>query len=141
MRYRSIDRRRGLYPVTTMCRLRVSRSGYYAWRVRPESDRDETDRKLRPMIQQIHAESKGTYGAPRIRAELGSQGHCYGRHKVARLMRIAGVKGCPRRCFNVTTQSDPSHPVAKNLLKQDFTAGSVNHRWASGITYISTHQG
>ena len=125
-----------------MCRLlQVSRSGYYAWRSRPESARDKTDRELIPLIRQIHADSKGTYGSARVRAELAAQGRCHGRHKVARLMRIAGIKGCPKRRFNVTTQSDPSHPVASNLLKQDFTARSVNRRWAADITSISTQQG
>ena len=75
MRYRSIDRRRRLYPVRMMCRLlKVSRSGYYAWRVRPESARDKTDRELTGSIRRIHMESKGTYGSPRIRAELKSEG-------------------------------------------------------------------
>ena len=142
MRYRSIDRRRGMYPVRMMCRLlRVSRSGYYAWRARPESTRDKTDRKLTGMIRRIYTESKGTYGSPRVRAELRSQGLDYGRHKVARLMRLASLKGCPKRRFKVTTQSDPSHPVADNLIKQDFTAATADRRWASDTTYISTQQG
>jgi len=142
MRYQSIDRRRYLYPVRMMCRLlKVSRSGYYAWRARPESVRDKTDRQLTGVIRRIHAESKGTYGSPRIRAELRSQGLDYGRHKIARLMRLARLKGCPSRHFKVTTQSDPSHPVAANLIKQDFTADSTDQRWASDTTYISTQQG
>jgi putative transposase len=69
------------------------------------------------------------------------ESHRCGRHKVARLMRKAGLKGCPKRPFRVTTQRDPSHPVADNLLEQDFTASGPNERWASDITYISTHQG
>ena len=81
MRYWSINRRRGLYPVRMMCRLlEVSRSGYYAWRERPESVRDKTDRRLTGVIRRIHAETKGTYGSPRIRAELKSEGLDYGRH-------------------------------------------------------------
>ena len=142
MRYRCIDRRRAVYPVRMMCRLlKVSRSGYYAWRVRPESERDKTDRELTRMIRRIHGQSKGTYGSPRIRMELKSQGFHYGRHKVARLMRKAGLKGCPQRRYKVTTQSDPSHAVAENLIKQDFSAPAVNRRWAADITYISTQQG
>ena len=142
MRYRSIDRRRSLYPVRMMCRLlKVSRSGYYAWRGRSESARDKTDRQLTGAIRRIHVESKGTYGSPRIRAELKSQGLDYGRHKVARLMRLARLKGCPKRRYKVTTQSDPSHPVARNLLRQNFTAESADRRWASDTTYISTQQG
>jgi putative transposase len=77
----------------------------------------------------------------KITAELKEEDHLCGRHKVARLMRIVGLKGCPKQTFKVTTQRDPSHPVADILLKQDFTAEGPNERWASDITYISTHQG
>lgn len=142
MRYRCIDRRRDQYPVRMMCRLLgVSRSGYYAWRVRPESERAQTDRQLIRAIRRFHAESDGVYGAPKITAELRAEGYQCGRHKVARLMRQAGLRGCPKRRFKVTTQRDPNHPVADNLLGQDFTADGPNERWASDITYISTHQG
>jgi putative transposase len=142
MRYRCIDRRRHHYPVRMMCRLlEVSRSGYYAWRVRPESQRAKTDRDLTRVIRRLHAESGGVYGSPKMRHELGEDGCPCGRHKVARLMRKAGLKGCPKRRFKVTTQRDPSHPVADNLLEQDFTAPGPNERWASDITYISTRQG
>ena len=142
MRYQCIDRHRNQYPVRMMCgALKVSRSGYYAWHTRPESDRGVTDRALTQAIQVIHRESKGVYGAPKICAELKAQGHHHGRHKIARLMRLAGLRGCPQRRFKVTTQSDPSHPVAKNLLQQDFRAKAPNHRWASDITYIDTQQG
>ena len=142
MRYICIDRRRRQYAVRMMCRvLKVSRSGYYAWRIRPESQRAKTDRELMRVILGIHIDSDGVYGAAKITAELNEEGYPCGRHKVARLMRIAGLKGCPKRSFKVTTQRDPSHAVADNLLQQDFTAGGPNERWASDITYISTHQG
>jgi putative transposase len=142
VRYICIDRRRSQYPVRMMCRiLKVSRSGFYAWRVRPESHRAKTDRELTVLIRRIHIDSDGVYGAAKITAELKEEGYQCGRHKVARLMRKAGLKGCPKRSFRVTTQRDPSHPVADNLLEQDFTADGPNERWASDITYISTHQG
>ena len=142
MRYLCIDRRRNQYPVRMMCRLlAVSRSGYYAWRIRPESQRAKTDRELTELIRQIHRDSDGVYGAVKITAELHEQGYRCGRHKVARLMRIAGLKGCPKTTFKVTTQRDPKHTVADNLLDQDFTAEGPNERWASDITYIKTRQG
>lgn len=142
MRYRCIDRRRAIYPVKMMCRaLKVSRSGYYAWRSRPESKRARADRELTRIIRRIHAESRGVYGSPKIRKELEVEGFHHGRNKVARLMRQAGLKGCPHRRFKRTTQSDPSHAVANDLVKQDFTAGFPNRLWASDLTYISTHQG
>ena len=142
MRYRCIHRRRSQYPVKLMCRvLRVSSSGYYAWRIRPESQRAKTNRELAQVIRRVHAESKQVYGRPKVTAELKAEGYGCGQRKVGRLMRIAGLRGCPQRRFQVTTQSDPSHPVASNLLRQDFTAEAPNQRWAADITYISTHQG
>jgi len=142
VRYICIDRRRSQYPVTMMCRvLKVSRSGYYAWQVRPESERAKTDRQLTGVIRRLHTESKGVYGSPKITEDLRDEGYRHGRHKVARLMRIAELRGCPKRRFRVTTQRDPSHPVAENLLDQDFTAEVPNQRWAADITYISTNQG
>jgi len=142
VRYACIDRRRKQYPVRMMCRLlEVSRSGYYTWRVRPESQRVKTDRELLKRIRQIHADSDGVYGAVKIAAELNEQGCPCGRHKVARLMRRAGLKGCPKTTFKVTTQRDPKHAVADNLLQQNFAAENPNERWASDITYIKTRQG
>ncbi len=142
MKYACIDRRRNRYRVRMMCGLlNVSRSGYYAWRGRPESPRAKRDRELMSKIRRAHARSKGVYGSPRVHAELAADGVRVGRHKVARLMRLARLRGCPRRRFRVTTQRDPSHPVAKNLLRRNFSADAPNQRWASDITYISTHQG
>ena len=142
MRYACIDRRHNDYPVRLMCRLLdVSASGYYAWRQRPESARVERDRKLLEKISRIHQASKGVYGSPRVHAELVAEGIAVGRHKVAQLMRSARLRGCPKRRFRVTTQRDRSHPVAHNLLKQDFTAEAPNRRWAGDITYIPTRQG
>ena len=142
MRYRCIHRRRNQYPVNMMCRvLRVSRSGYYAWRVRPESQRAKTDRVLTRVIRRVHAESKQVYGSPKVTAELKDEGYSCGQRKVARLMRLAGLRGCPQRRYKVTTQSDPRHLVASNLLQQDFTARAPNQRWAGDITYVYTNQG
>jgi len=92
-------------------------------------------------IRRVHQDSNGVYGSPRVHAELIANGVSVGRHKVARLMRLARLRGCPKRRFRVTTQRDPSHLVAKNLLKQDFAADAPNKRWAADITYIPTHQG
>jgi len=142
MRYLCINRHRKQYPVKMMCgALKVSRSGYYAWRERPESDRAIIDCELTRMIREIYRDSKGVYGAPKIHQVLKAQGHHHGRHKVARLMRLAGLKGCPQRRFKVTTQSNPNHPVAKDLLQRNFTAMAPNQQWVSDITYIDTQQG
>ncbi len=140
MRYSCIHRRRSHHPVRMMCRsLRVSASGYYAWRIRPESHRSRYDRQLTRTIHLVHAESDGTYGSPRVHAELNAAGLPCGRAKVARLMRKTGLRGCPKRRFRVTTKSGIAG--AGNLLEQDFSAETANERWASDITFIWTGQG
>ena len=140
MRYACIHRRRRLYPIRTMCHaMRVSASGYYAWRTRPESRRRRYDRELTQAIRLLHAESDDTYGSPRLHAELNASGFACGRAKVARLMHNAGLKGCPKRRYRVTTRRGGA--PASNLLQQDFSAATVNERWASDITYLSTGQG
>lgn len=125
-----------------MCRLLgVSRSGYYASKTRGESKRSKQDRRLMEDIKRIHVASKGVYGAPRVRAELAAEGLHVGRHKVAKLMRLARLRGCPKRRYRVTTKQDPRHRTAKNLLQQDFSAGEPNQIWVADITYIPTRQG
>ena len=142
MKYACIERRRSHYPVRMMCRLsRVSASGYYAWRTRPDCPRAKTDRELTAKIKRVHAQSKGVYGSPKIKAELASEGCHVGRNKVAKIMRLERLRGCPKRRFRVTTQRNPAHRVARNLLQQNFVASAPNQRWVADITYISTHQG
>jgi len=123
-----------------MCQaMKVSPSGYYAWRTRPESRRTRQDRELMRAIRLVHAESDGTYGSPRIHAELNASDMICGRAKVARLMHSAGLRGCPKRRFRVTTRRGGA--PASNLLDQNFTATTSNERWASDITFIWTGQG
>ena len=88
-----------------MCQaLKVSPSGHYAWPTRPESRRRRYDRELTQTIRLLYAESGGTYGSRRLHAELNDSGFACGRAKVARLMHNAGLKGCPKRRFRVTTK-------------------------------------
>ncbi len=142
MRYRCIHRRRHQHSVRMMCQLlRVSRSGYYDWRGRCESARRVRDRELTLLIRQLHLESNGVYGSRKIRQDLIDMGEHCGRHRVARLMRESGLKGCPKRRFRRYKDSPPSHPVAANLVNQNFRASRVDERWASDITFISTRQG
>jgi putative transposase len=125
-----------------MCRvLNVSKSGYYAWRTRPESVRAKTDRELTRLIRRYHADSGGVYGSPKIRADLHDEGFKVGRNRVARLMREAGLRGCPKRRFRVKSAKAAGHLVSSNLLAQNFRAEQANERWASDITYIHTTQG
>jgi len=125
-----------------MCRvLQVSRSGYFAWAQRVESARRQRDRELLLQIRRVHLESRGVYGARKVHRELLRLGEACGRHRVARLMRQDGLKGCPKRRFRRLASTAPSHPIAANLLQQDFTARRANERWAADITFIATRQG
>jgi len=126
-----------------MCRvLQVSRSGFYAWLGRVESDRARENRQLIELIRGVFAESREVYGAPRVFRTLRHRSVSCGRHRVARLMRIAGMRSKTRRRFRVkTTDSDHDLPVAPNRLRQDFTATSPNQVWVSDITYIPTGEG
>lgn len=125
-----------------MCRtLGVSRSGYYAWRQRPCSQRQVADSKLAHEIEVIFEESRQTYGSPRIREELAAQGLRVGRNRIVRLMQELGISAQTRRRFRVTTDSDHTYPVADNLLNREFDVPSPNTVWASDITYLWTDQG
>lgn len=130
------------HPVATMCRvLEVSASGYYAWRKRPLSARARADVALTTEIQAIHRESRGTYGAPRIHAELAAQGVHIGRKRVARLMRSVGLQGVSRRRQFRTTVRDETARPAPDLVDRDFAAAGPNRLWVADITYIATGAG
>jgi len=126
----------------TMCRvLEVSPSGYYAWRKREPSKRRQEDDVLRDQIQQIHRDSRGIYGSPRIHAEMQDEGVRIGRKRVARLMRQDGVVGVTRRKFVRTTRRDPIARPAPDLVERQFTATGPNQLWVADITYIPTLAG
>ena len=130
------------YPVATQCRLLgVSTSGYYAWRRRGTSARAEADWELLSMIQAIHAGSRGTYGAPRIHAELAAEGVCVGRKRVARLMRSAALAGVSRRKRPPTTVRSQGVDKAPDLVQRQFTAEAPDRLWVADITYVPTGAG
>jgi putative transposase len=128
--------------VAAMCRtLDVSPSGYYAWRKRPLSPRARVDVELTAEIQAIHRESRGTYGAPRVHAELAARSIHVGRKRVARLMRGAGVHGVSRRKQFRTTVRDETARPAPDLVDRQFAAAGPNRLWVADITYIATGAG
>jgi putative transposase len=130
------------HPVATMCRvLGVSPSGYYAWRKRPLSTRARTDVELTAAIEAIHRMSRGTYGAPRIHAELAARGIPVGRKRVARLMRHASVQGVSRRTPCRTTVRDATARPAPDLVERQFTAPGPDQLWVADITYVPTWAG
>ena len=131
-----------MYPIATMCRLLgVSASGYHAWQGRPPSRRTEDDAGLLRRIRTIHTASRGTYGAPRIHAELLADGRHVGRKRVARLMRAAGIAGVSRRKGVRTTRRDARARPAPDLVQRDFSADRPDGLWVADITYVPTWAG
>jgi len=142
MKYQFIDTYRSEFAVERMCRaLKVSKSGYYAWRVRPQSKRACENDKLDHHIKTTYRKNKGNYGSPRITRALNRQNIACSENRVARRMRINGIKAKTKKCFKVTTNSKHNHPVAENLLDQNFNVQRPNQVWASDITYIWTREG
>jgi putative transposase len=126
-----------------MCRvLGVSTSGFYAWRKRKPSKRSLKDSKLKALIIRIHRESRGTYGAPRIHAELklGCGIRC-SKKRVARLMREANLVGVHRRRLKGCTKRDPARPSYPDLVERSFAAAAPNQLWVADITQHYTSEG
>ena len=121
--------------------MQVTRSGYYAWRGREPSKRQNQNQTLLSQIRTFFARSKQTYGSPRIWKDLQEAKICCGKHRVARLMRQAGLRAVVTPHFRVTTESKHALPVAENLLERDFGARQVNRKWTSDITYLWTSEG
>ena len=126
-----------------MCRvLRVSASGFYAWQVRAPSARAIADGVLTERIRQIYGASDGIYGSPNIHAELRDEGTRVGRKRVARLMRVAGLRGVSRRrSFVVTTRRDRAQQPAPDLVQRQFRADHANQLWVADMTYVPTWAG
>jgi len=133
------------HPILRLCQeLEVSASGYYDWQTRRVCPglRAVQDEALVRQIQQIHAHSRQTYGAPRIEKELRKKGRCHGRNRVARLMKYQGLCGRQKRRYRVqTTDSNHQEPIAPNRLAEAPKASAPNQIWVADITYIQTQEG
>jgi len=141
--FKLIDAEKASYPISLLCRvLGVSRSGYYDWKDRPPSNRDRENAALTEKIRQIHHRSRQVYGYPRVHAELKALGVHSSRKRVARLMRKAGLRGCPRdRKKRTTTRRDKHAVPAPDLVKRNFHAIAPDKLWTSDITYVHTQEG
>lgn len=145
MKFAFVERERQRHPLWLLCRaVGVSISGYYRWHKQQGvvTAHQLANQQLTAAIQTIHANSYGTYGSPRIHAQLRAEGWSCSKQRVERLMRQAGLRGkCKRRGRPLTTQSQHGLPVAENLLNREFVATQPNQKWTGDITYIPTAQG
>jgi putative transposase len=142
MRFAVIEREKAHHAVARLCRvLGVSSSGYYAWRRRTPSERARSDAALTARLRQLHEQSRRTYGAPRLHADLRAAGVRCGRKRVARLMRQAGLVGCHRRRARGTTQRDPADTPAADQVQRHFVASAPNRLWTADITAVPTAAG
>jgi putative transposase len=133
---------RAHHAVSTLCRLlEISTSGYYAWTTRPASRRAQADAELLDRIPAIHDRSRGTYGVPRVHAELTAQGVHVSRKRIARLMRAAGLAGVSRRKRPRTTIRAQDARPAPDLVERNFAAAGPDQLWVADITYIPTWAG
>jgi putative transposase len=142
LKYPFIDTAKKAYPLILLCEvMRVSRSGYYAWKNPKKSARQQERERLIPKVKEIHRQAKGTYGARRIAQELEALGESCRRTKAGTLMRLAGVAAKQKKKFKATTNSNHNLPVAPNLLQRNFEVSEPNKVYCSDITYIWTGEG
>lgn len=141
--FKFIEQEKGNHNASRICGLfGVSKSGYYAWRNRRASTRAGQDKVLLMYIKAIHRASRGTYGAPRIQAELRlGHGICCSRKRVARLMREARLQGISRRRVKGVTRRNPKRPSFPDQVERHFTAQEPNCLWVADITQHKTDEG
>lgn len=142
MRFAFIAAEKKHFPVRSLCALLgVSRSGYGAYARRAPSSRTRDDAALLAEVRRIYDDSRGTYGSPRVHAELRRRGRRVGKTRVERCMRVIGLAARPTKRFRRTTQADATHAKAPNILARDFTATRPHERWVCDITYVWTAEG
>lgn len=142
MRYRFIDTHKKAWPINLMCGvLDVSRSGLYHWKARGPSQQERSNRELDKSIRELFARHKQHYGEPRIMDDLHNEGIACSENRVARRLRLLGLRAIQARKFKVTTDSNHCKPVAAELIEQDFTAEAPNEKWVSDISHVWTDEG
>lgn len=140
--FRFVAAERARHSISTLCRvLGVSRSGFHAWQKRVPCERARADARLAGRIREIHEQSRGTYGAPRVHAELAFDGVRVGRKRVERLMRAAGLSGLVKRRRGRTTIRVPGVRCAPDLVERDFAPTAPDRLWVADISYLRTWEG
>lgn len=142
MKFAFILAEKAFYPILVLCELLgVSRSGFHAWQHRPRSARQCSDAHLATQVAAVHKRSRGTYGSPRVHAELKAKGVRVGKKRIARLMQENGIKARCKRRFRKTTDSKHTSPIAPNILAREFEAPAPNRVWVTDVTAIWTLEG
>ena len=142
MKYGFIEAHRDQFSVSRMCAvLQVSRNGYYDARTRGPSKRSQDNQRASAEIQRVHERSRQAYGAHKTWRELRAEGFSWGRHRIARLRREAGIEARRKRRFRITTQARAGLVAADNRLKQNFETNKVDRVWVGDITFIATAAG
>jgi putative transposase len=142
--YGFVEAEKANHSIGSLCRvLRVSKSGYYGWKSRPPSARSKADAVLTERIERIHRDSRGTYGAPRVHAELRASGIRCGKKRVARLMRKAALVGCGgrRRVHTIRSYVLKRAPTAPDVVMRNFTPEGPDRLWVADITYARSWEG
>lgn len=142
MKFGFVQEHRETFRVGMMCRvLKVSRSGYYAWRRRKPSEWEGDEQRHADGIHRAHRESRGTYGSPRVYRALRDAGTPCGKHRVARIMREQGLRGRAARRFRSVSTTRSSLPAPPDRLQRDFTAQARNEVWVGDLTQVRTREG
>jgi putative transposase len=142
MRFRFILAEKAHYPIVALCRnLEVTRAGFYAWCHRPVPKRELRDATALVHVRAVYKRSHRRYGSPRVYRQLQEERVPIGRHRVARLMRLDGLRGKAKRRYRVTTNSRHDLRVAPNLVARQFEVEGPNQVWLSDITYLATAEG
>ena len=128
--------------MTLLCKvMRVSRSGFYSWKKREKSPRQQERERLIPKVKEIHRQSKKSYGARRISEDLEAQGESCGRTKAGTLMKLAGVAAKQKKKFKATTDSKHNLPIAPNLLDRQFEVQEQDRVYFGEISYLWPQEG
>lgn len=136
-----MEQHRSEFEVSLMCDLlHISRSGYYAWRTRPVSEREMANQQLLDKIKAAYEANRGCYGSPRIYHEIKDEIPC-SVNRVARLMRQHGIRAKQAKRYKTTTQRNENHPAVPNHLDQNFSASQPAEKWCGDITYVWTTAG
>ena len=143
MKFSFIAKHRGIWAVDWMCgALGVSRGGFYAWLLRPRSQRSRTDEVLGEKVRASFLASDRTYGARRVQKDLAADGVFSGLHRIERSMRLQALKARPRRRRLPADLGDrPVGSIAANVLDRGFEASEPNRKWIADFTYVWTAEG